>query len=134
RITSLQGKQVYRTRNSFNYVYVIDGKVHSTSTYNGVEDVAAEFIPGTWYNGASMVTQDAMTGETRTIKFTLIGAESSANVLHPYAAISKLHARAGLMEVGNSLSFLFGNRFLRFVPDNATVMAGLNDGTISTEK
>jgi len=134
KITSLQGKQVYRTRNPFNYVYIIDGKVHSTSTYNGLEDTAAEFIPGTWYNGASMETQVAMSAETRSIKFTLIGAESSANVLHPYAEFSKLLARAGLMEVGNSLSFLFGNRFLLFAPDNATVLAGLNDGTIPTEK
>src|SRR5690606_21584506 len=109
------------------------GKVHSTSTYNGVEDVAAEFIPGTWYNGARMETQVAMPGETRSIRFTLIGAESSANVLHPYAEFSKLLTRAGLMVVGNSLSFLFVNRFLLFAPVHATVLAGLNDGTVPTE-
>src|SRR5690606_21169166 len=119
--------------NSFNYVYVIDGKVHSTSTYNGVEDVAAEFIPGTWYNGASMETQVAMTGETRTIKFTLIGAESSANVLHPYAEFSKLLARAGLMELGNSLSFQNGHRVELFANDLATRWARPNEGTDSTE-
>jgi len=133
-ITTLQGKKVYRTRNPFNYVYVLDGKVYSTSTYNGHEDVAARIIEGAWYNGRSMETQVAMGAETRTIKFTLISAESSVNVLHPYAEFSKLLARAGLMEVGNSLSFLFGNRFLLFAPDNETVLAGLEDGSIPTEK
>jgi len=134
QITSLQGRKVYRTRNPYSYVYVADGKVYSTSSYNGKEDVRANSIPGDWYNGTSMETQVAMGAETRTIKFTLIGAESSVNVLHPYAEFSKLLSRAGLMEVGNSLSFLFGNRFLLFAPDNETVLQGLSNGTIPTEK
>lgn len=134
QITSLQGKKVYRTRNPYSYVYVRDGKVYSTSSYNSNQDVGASSISGEWYNGASMETQVAMSAETRSIKFTLIGAESPANVLYPYAEFSKLLARAGLIEVGNSLSFLFGNRFLLFAPDNATILAGLEDGTIPTEK
>jgi hypothetical protein len=63
----------------------------------------------------------------------LIGAESPANILYPYAEFSKLLARAGLMQVGNSLSFLFGNRFLLFAPSNEAVLQGLEDGTIPTD-
>lgn len=130
QIASLQEKKVYRTRNPYSYIYVVDGKAYSTSAYNSNEGVEASRIAGDWYNGVSMETQVAMGAETRSIKFTLIGAESSANVLHPYAEFSKLLARAGLMEVGNSLSFLFGNRFLLFAPDNETVLQGIADGTI----
>lgn len=133
-ISSLSGKQVYRTRNAFNYIFVKDGKVYSSSSYNSSEDVGASAISGNWYNGASLETQLAMGAETRSIKFTLIGAESSSNVLHPYAEFSKLLAKAGLMEVGNSLSFLFGNRFVLFAPDNETVLQGIEDGVIPTEK
>jgi hypothetical protein len=32
------------------------------------------------------------------------------------------------LEAGSALSFLFGNRFLLFAPDNSTVLQGLADG------
>ncbi|MBD1420480.1 fasciclin domain-containing protein [Sphingobacterium chuzhouense] len=134
RISSLQEKKVYRTRNPYSYIYVADGKVYSTSTYNSQKDIAVSNLAGDWYNGISLDTEIAMGGEIRTIKSTLIGAESPINVLYPYAEFSKLLARAGLMEAGNSLSFLFGNRFLLFAPDNETVLQGLSNGTIPTEK
>src|SRR5690606_12318772 len=133
RISSLQEKKVYRTRNPYSYIYVMDGKVYSTSAYNNREDIAVTNIAGDWYNGVSMDTELAMGGEIRTIKSTLIGAESPVNVLYPYAEFSKLLARAGLTQVGNSLSFLFGNRFLLFAPSNEAVLQGLEDGTIPTD-
>src|SRR5690606_32043784 len=133
RISSLQEKKVYRTRNPYSYIYVIDGKVYSTSAYNDQEDITVTNIAGDWYNGVSLDTEMAMGGEIRSIKSTLIGAESPANILYPYAEFSKLLARAGLMQVGNSLSFLFGNRFLLFAPSNEVVLQGLEDGTIPTD-
>lgn len=133
KIASLQEKRVYRTRNAFSYVYVDDGKIYSTTAYNQGEGVASGLINGNWYNGYSYDVEEAMLGETRSIKFTLLGAETSSNPLNKYAEFSKLLARAGLMETGNSLSFMFGNRFLMFAPDNQTVSAGLSDGSIPSD-
>lgn len=130
RISSLNGKSVYRTRNNYGYVYVRDGEVSSTETYNEAESVPVSVIPGDWYNGNAYEVERTMGSDSRSIKFTLMSAESETNVLHPYAEFSKLLSRAGMMEVGNSLSFLFGNRFLLFAPDNETVLQGLEDGLI----
>ncbi|PRD54220.1 hypothetical protein C5749_12130 [Sphingobacterium gobiense] len=130
RISSLNGKSVYRTRNNYGYVYVQDGAVNSTQTYNEAESIPVSTMPGNWYNGNAYQVERTMGSDSRSIKFTLISAESEANVLHPYAEFSKLLSRAGMMEVGNSLSFLFGNRFLLFAPDNETVRQGLENGLI----
>lgn len=134
KIISLQEKGVYRSRNAYSYVYVSNGKIYSTSSYNSGEEITTTPVSGDWYNGVTMEVEKAMSTDPRTIKFTLIGAESTANVLHRYAEFSKLLAKAGLMETGNSLSFLFGNRFVLFAPDDATVLQGMTDGTIPTDK
>jgi uncharacterized surface protein with fasciclin (FAS1) repeats len=60
RISSLQEKKVYRTRNPYSYIYVIDGKVYSTSAYNDQEDITVTNIAGDWYNGVSLDTEMAM--------------------------------------------------------------------------
>ncbi|WP_437921064.1 fasciclin domain-containing protein [Sphingobacterium sp. LRF_L2] len=133
KITSLQGTDVYRTRNNYSYLYVRNGKVYSTAAFNTGEGVNVTNISGNWYNGSSYETAVSLIGETGTIKFTLLGAETASNPLNKYAEFSKLLAKAGLMVTGNSLSFLFGNRFLLFAPDNQTVLDGLSNGSIPTD-
>ena len=130
KINTLQENKVYRTRTPWNYVYVSNGKVYSTSAFNNKEAVPVKAIAGDWYNGGSFETDLAMLGDSRTLKFTLIGAESSSSILQPYAEFSKLLSKAGLLASGNALSFLFGDRFLLFAPDNETVLKGIADGTI----
>ncbi|MFD1768632.1 fasciclin domain-containing protein [Sphingobacterium suaedae] len=134
RINTLQESKAYRTRNSYNYIYTHQGKIYSTAAYNASEDVPITKINGTWYNGNSNETSSSLLGETRTIKFTLLGAESASNPLNKYSEFAKLLVKAGLMETGNSLSFLFGNRFILFAPDNQTVLQGLESGAIPSDK
>jgi len=133
-ITSLSAAKVYRTRNPYNYIFTKNGNLYSTATYNSNEPVSVLPLAGNWYNGKSYEVAQTVLGETRTIKFTLIGAETSSNPLNKYAEFSKLLAKAGMIDAGSSLSFLFGNRFMLFAPDNATVLSGLAAGLIPTEK
>ncbi len=133
-ISSLAGTKVYRTRNPYNYIYTKNGNLYSTATYNSNESVPVVPLGGNWYNGKSYEAAQTLLGETRTIKFTLIGAETSSNPLNKYAEFSKLLAKAGMIDAGSSLSFLFGNRFILFAPDNATVLSGLAAGLIPTDK
>lgn len=133
RIASLQDKKVYRTRNAFSYIYTQNGSLYSMSAYNAGQGVPVAPINGSWYNGNSYEPVSALMGETGTIKFTLLGAETSSNPLHNYSEFSKLLVRAGLLQTGNSLSFLFGNRFLLFAPDNQTVLKGIQEGQIPTD-
>lgn len=129
RIGSLAEKKVYRTRNPFSYVYTDNGKAYSSLSYNMPDlDIELSAIPGNWYNGITMEPSVSMMAESRSIKGTIIGAETPSNPLNRYAEFSKLLGRAGLLEAGSALSFLFGNRFLLFAPDNATVLQGLADG------
>jgi uncharacterized surface protein with fasciclin (FAS1) repeats len=129
RIQSLTDKKVYRTRNPFSYVYTMNGKVYSSASYNSVDlDVELSTIPGDWYNGITVEPTISMRAEARSIKGTIVGAETPSNPLNQYSEFSKLLGRAGLLEAGSALSFLFGNRFLLFAPDNSTVLQGLADG------
>ena len=133
-ITDMQGPAVYRTRNSFSYVFVKDGEFYSTTAYNSDEgSIPVTDIGNDAYNGSSYETGVAVFNESRSIKFTLIGAETPSSPLNNYAEFSKLLARAGLLETDSPLPFLFGNRFLLFAPDNATVLRGIADGTIPSD-
>lgn len=133
KISSLQDRKVYRTRNPFSYIYTQNGALYSMSAYNAQQGITVTSIGGGWYNGSSYEPMESLLSETGTIKFTLLGAETVSNPLHDYAEFSKLLVRAGLLQTGNSLSFLFGNRFLLFAPDNQTVLKGLQDGLIPTD-
>lgn len=129
RINSLAEKKVYRTRNPFTYVYTDNGKVYSSATYNMKDtDIETTNIPGNWFNGLSIEPTVSMMADPRSIKGTIIGAETPNNPLNQYSEFAKLLGRAGLLDVGSALSFLFGNRFLLFAPDNATVLQGLANG------
>lgn len=133
-IADAEGTAVYRTRNPFSYVFVKDGEFYSTTTYNGTDgSVPITKISGDWYNGSSYEAGVSVVGDARTIKFTLMSAETPTSPLNKYAEFSKLLAKAGLMDTESPLAFLFGNKFLLFAPDNATVLQGIADGTIPND-
>src|SRR3546814_2977402 len=97
--TEMQGTAVYRTRNPFSYVFVKDGEFYSTTAYNIAEgSVPITSISGDWYNGSSYETAVSVVGETRTIKFTLLGAETHSSQLNKYSEFAKLLSKAGLLE------------------------------------
>ncbi|MBE8722255.1 fasciclin domain-containing protein [Sphingobacterium pedocola] len=134
RINSMAEKKVYRTRNPFTYVYTDNGRVYSSATYNTSDiDIATTNISGNWFNGIVYEPNINLQSDSRTIKSTIVGAETAANPLHQYSEFSKLLAKAGFLEAGRALSFLFGNRFILFAPDNQTVLDGIVSGTIPSD-
>lgn len=133
-ITQIAGKQVFRTRNPFSYVYVKNEGVSSSNAYNMNTNIKATKIAGSWFNGSAYEVETALLKETGTIKFTLSGATAAGNTLNEFSEFSKLLVQAGLMETGSQLSFMFGNNFVLFAPDNAAVLAGISSGKIPTVK
>ncbi|GGH06116.1 hypothetical protein FAZ19_04345 [Sphingobacterium alkalisoli] len=135
RVNSLSEKKVYRTRNPFTYVYTGDGEIYSSATYNNPDQqITVADIAGNWYNGRAYEPfGSSLLAESRSIKGTIPGSETPSNPLNAYSEFSKLLARAGLLETGSALSFLFGNRFIVFAPDNATVLNGIAEGSIPTD-
>ncbi|MCA5003863.1 fasciclin domain-containing protein [Sphingobacterium bovistauri] len=131
KIDNLSGTKVLRTRNPYSYVYVTGGKLHSSATYNTPDlNLTISRINGDWYNGNSYETSLALQADARMIKSTITGAQTISNPLNQYAEFSKLLARVGHLEVGRTLPFLFGNRFILFAPDNQTVLNGIASGDI----
>ncbi|TJZ61126.1 hypothetical protein FAZ15_07935 [Sphingobacterium olei] len=129
RMNSMVEKKVYRTRNPFTYVYTDNGRVYSSATYNMADtDIATTNISGNWFNGLSIEPSRSLLAESGSIKGTIIGAETPSNPLNKYSEFAKLLARAGMLETGSALSFLFGNRFILFAPDNQTVLQGIANG------
>lgn len=129
RINSLTEKKVYRTRNPFTYIYTDNGRVYSSATYNNPSlHIETANIAGNWSNGLSIEPSRTLLADPSSIKGTIVGAETPSNPLNKYSEFAKLLARAGLLENGRVLTFLFGNRFILFAPDNQTVLQGLADG------
>ena len=133
RITQFDGKQVFRTRTPFNYLYVTDQGVASSASYNIGTFHPVHAIPGDWTNGLVYATDAALLREPGSIKFTIAGATSTTSSLNEFSEFSALLNRAGLLPTGAQLSFLLGERFLLFAPSNEAIRAALTTGGIIPE-
>ncbi|WP_262248591.1 fasciclin domain-containing protein [Parapedobacter soli] len=130
RITQFDGKQVFRTRMPFNYLYVTDEGVASPASYNLGIFHPVRAIPGDWTNGLVYATDAALLREPGSLKFSIAGATSSTSTLNEFSEFSALLNRAGLLPSGAQLSFLLGERFLLFAPSNEAIRAALTTGGI----
>ncbi|MFC3197846.1 fasciclin domain-containing protein [Parapedobacter deserti] len=133
RITQFSGKQVFRTRNPFSYIYVTDQGVASSATYNSGRFLPVREITGNWTNGVVYAVDEALQREVGSIKFLIAGASSTTSPLHEFSEFAMLLNRAGLLPSGAPLSFLLGERFLLFAPTNEAIRAALQAGGIIPE-
>jgi hypothetical protein len=129
-ITQIAGKKVYRTRNPFSYIYVTDQGVASSASYNSGEPIQPQPVPGNWSNGKVYEVETSLLREAGSLKFALTGASSPSSPLTEFSEFGKLLTRAGLLEAGGQLSFLFGDRFLLFAPSNDAIIQALNEGDV----
>jgi len=130
QITQIGGKKVYRTRNPFSYVYITDNGVASSALYNAGNFIKATAQTGNWSNGSAYEVEASLLNETGTIKYSMNGASTADSPLNEYSEFAKLLSKAGLLEAGEELSFLFGDNFLLFAPGNDEVVQALNAGLI----
>ncbi|HLS37102.1 MAG TPA: fasciclin domain-containing protein [Sphingobacterium bovisgrunnientis] len=131
KVDNLNTTKVFRTRNPFSYVYTFGGNLYSSTNYNTENSEHGVIrLNGNWYNGNAYEPSLAFQSDARTIKSTIPGAETINNPLRQFSEFAKLLARVGHLEVGRTLPFMFGNRFILFAPDNQTVLAGISSGAI----
>ncbi|WP_257669692.1 fasciclin domain-containing protein [Parapedobacter tibetensis] len=133
RITQFAGKQVFRTRNPFNYLYVTQDGVASSASYNNGMFFPVRQIPGSWTNGLVYATDAALLREPGSIKFMIGGATTATSPLQEFSEFAMLLNRAGLLPSGSELSFLLGERFLLFAPSNEAIREALTMGGIIPE-
>ena len=133
-IADIAGKKVYRTRNPFSYLYVTDGGVASSGTYNLSNFVNAQTVAGDWTNGKAYEVENALVREEGSFKYLIGSATSGTSALQDFSEFSKLLAQAGLIDLNNELTFLFGDNFVLFAPTNEAILAAKDQGIIPTEK
>ena len=130
QITQIGGQQVYRTRNPFSYVYVTEQGVASSALYSTNNWIQPKSIGGNWNNGKVYEVETSLLREVGTIKYSFNTASTAGSPLSEFAEFAKLLGKAGLLESGSELSFLFGDNFLLFAPGNDEIIQAQNAGLI----
>lgn len=133
KMTSRGDEAVYKTINSYNYLYVKGNKVYSSLTYNlGDETRTPEFtkIEGDWNNGDAYALSgdfaSALVPETNQIKNILTTIASPAE----YAYFKEAVLSSGMDKTSPPYNFLQGERFIILIPTNDAVYNGWLSGKI----
>ncbi|MFD2036834.1 fasciclin domain-containing protein [Belliella marina] len=134
RITEIGGKAVYRTRNPFSYLYVTDQGVASSNTYNLGTFVPAVEIEGPWINGKVYSVETSLIREEGSFKYIIATATSGTSTIREFSEFSKLLAQAGLININDEFSFLFGDNYVLFAPTNEAILQALEEGLIPTDQ
>jgi uncharacterized surface protein with fasciclin (FAS1) repeats len=133
KITEISGTKIYRTRNSFEYLYVTDAGVASSSTYNLSTFANAAEIIGDWTNGKVYEVNTALIPEEGTFKSQIGTAASSTSSLNDFSGFSALLSSAGLLESNNEFSFLLGDTYVLFAPSNDAITTAAANGLIPSD-
>lgn len=146
------GTQVCATQTAFNYWYVKDGQITSNALFNQI------LVPG--YTGTPFVDFEEITdegspwsnGKAYSYDYAdgLFEKESSDGLVHalavcndqryPYNSFVQLMKKAGLV-YDNNITFLFGVRFIAFIPTNDAIknalvsdrIPGITGGSIAAD-
>lgn len=127
-ISNRDDEAVYRTLQSFNYIYTKGNKVYSSALFNlGVEAKVPSFtkIEGDWDNGEAY----ALTGETASAlvpesnQFKSLTTTSAPANLKTFVAYM---TAAGFTSATPPYSFLQGEKFIVLIPPAASLLAGYN--------
>ena len=132
-ISSRNDEAIYRTINSFNYLYIKGDKVYSTALYNiGDANKAPSFtkIQGDWTNGdayeLSGTTASALVPESNQFKNIITSTSCPAD----YAYFKEVIGSSGLDKALPPYSFMQGERFIVLIPKESAIYAGWLSGKI----
>lgn len=136
-LSSKGDEAIYRTINSFNYLYVKGDKVYSSAIFNtGDANKAPTFtkINGDWTNGdayqLSGETASALVPESNQFKNIITTPAAPAD----FSYFKELIGASGKEFLGSTalppFNFMQGERFIVLIPSNAAILAGFSSGKI----
>lgn len=135
-LTEVGGTKVYKSINTYSYIYVKNNAVASNRMYN--EDIG--FTPitpitpksGDWTNGSCYNTDTVILVEDKSFKYEITSADETP-YLRDYEEFSKLLTQAGLLSLAAPFDFILsGSNYMLFIPSNETIL-NAPAGTFPTE-
>jgi uncharacterized surface protein with fasciclin (FAS1) repeats len=134
-MTTKGNEAIYRTMNSYNYLYLKGDKVYSSALFNlGVEAKVPTFtkINGDWNNGDAYAlsgeTASALVPESNQFKAMITSVASPKEFNYFKQTIQA----AGMDKTSPPFSFLQGERFIAFIPKDDAIYAGWFNGKVPT--
>ncbi|MBP5322762.1 MAG: fasciclin [Bacteroidaceae bacterium] len=138
-----EGLQVVETNVAFNYWYIVDGKITTSSLFNQQlnptwnSEIYFDFSPlefdekspngGLWDNGRAYVYTSPKLFETSTgdpLRRVLAVCNDKS---YPYYLFSQLLVKAGLVSDQQLTIAMSDARFIAFVPSNEAIKKGIED-------
>ncbi len=124
---------IYRTMNSYNYLYVKGEKVYSSALFNlGVDEKVPSLtkINGDWTNGEAYALSgenaSALVPEANQFKAMITSVASPVE----YTYFKYTIQAAGMDKTSPPFSFLQGERFIAFIPKDDAIYAGMLNGKV----
>ncbi len=112
---------IYKTINSYNYIYTKGNKVYSSATYNSGTSTPSFIKLGSWSNGTAYGLEgesSALVPETSQFKDVVA---STAACPAEFTAFNWLIEASALAKTNPSFGFLQGNRFIALIPTQKVV-------------
>jgi len=132
-MTSNGNEAIYRTMNSYNYLYLKGDKVYSSALFNlGVDEKVPVFtkINGDWNNGDAYALSgeaaSALVPESNQFKAMITSVASPKEFNYFKLTIQA----AGMDKTSPPFSFLQGERFITFIPKDDAIYAGMLNGKV----
>jgi len=133
-ISQQNGQAVYRTLNSFNYIYTKDNHVYSSALFNAGDinkaptySKIADLPNGTAYS-LSGSTASALVPESNEFKNIITSLACPTDYTYFKAIINS----SGMPTSSPPYSFMQGGRFIVLIPNSDAMIAGLKSGQIPT--
>lgn len=123
-MSSLGGKQVYRTFNSFQYIMVEGNDVWSSQLYNIGDTTRFAPLDESGYNGTSYELSEGspLLTESRNLKSVLVNATDCPEEYREFSLLVQ-KAEMHLASDRPAYEFLMGNQFMIFIPTNEVIEA-----------
>lgn len=135
QISGRGDESVYRTLIPYNYLYINQDKIYSSSLFNLAVDTkipTLKKIEGEWTNGDAYEllgeSASALVSETGQFKNVITSQTSPADYSYFKAVVSS----SGLGATLPPYNFLQGERFIVFIPTNEAILAGYTAKKIPT--
>ncbi|MDD3320489.1 MAG: fasciclin domain-containing protein [Paludibacter sp.] len=132
-LTTKGDEAIYRTLNSYNYIYTKGNKVYSSALFNLGDDAKVPTftkINGDWTNGNAYALQgetaSALVPESNQFKAMITSIASPVVFTNFKLAIQS----AALDKTSPPFDFLQGERFIAFIPKDDAILAGWTSGKI----
>ncbi|MFB6320703.1 fasciclin domain-containing protein [Saccharicrinis sp. FJH54] len=130
-LTNVDGIDVYKSRNSYSYLFVKGDSIASNKMYNeGSKFASIQPIEGDWSNGSCYNVDSVLLTETGEFKY-LIGLADEIPYLSAYKEFANQLTLAGLLPINAPLPDL-RDKYMLFVPSDEAIL-NAPAGTIPTD-